>query len=210
MVGEESFMLVSLKEDKAKKLAQVISNDTCRRILDSLSKNKATESELSEKLKIPISTVHYNLQQLLKSKLLTADEFHYSKKGKEVIHYSLANKYIIIAPKEDKDFLKKIKDIFPAAIVGFISTIGLYVYSALNRGKDLVLAKNEKVMETGMVETASVSDASVRDLPEQVMSQTQLIYQNEIAYWFFLGVAVTILVYIIGIIIKNKFKKQQS
>jgi len=64
---EESFMLVSLKESKAKKLAEVIGNDTCRKILDFLaSKKSATETEISKDLNIPISTVHYNLKHLLK------------------------------------------------------------------------------------------------------------------------------------------------
>ena len=34
---DESFLLVSLREEKAKKLAQVLSNDTARKILDDLS-----------------------------------------------------------------------------------------------------------------------------------------------------------------------------
>ena len=98
-MGEESsFLLVDLKEDKAKKLAQVISNDSCRKILDYLThKDKATETEISKDLKLALSTVHYNLKHLNKSGLVIVEEFHYSQKGKEVNHYKLANKFIIIA-----------------------------------------------------------------------------------------------------------------
>ena len=90
-MAEEPFLLVSLKEKEAKELAQVISSKTCRKILDALSKGSATESELSKMLKLPMSTIHYNLQLLIKSKLITADEYHYSEQGKEVLHYSLSN-----------------------------------------------------------------------------------------------------------------------
>ena len=114
---KESFMLVSLKEDKAKKLAQVLANPTATKILDYLTKKEATESELSKKLKLPLSTVHYNLKQLTKAKLVVVEEFHYSPKGKEVNHYKLASKYIIIAPEEDESFASKLKSILPISLI---------------------------------------------------------------------------------------------
>ena len=98
-MAKEKFVLVSLQEDKARQLAQLMTNESCRKILDYLADKNATESELAEKLDIPISTVHYNLKQLMQGGLVRADEFHYSEKGREVNHYRLANKYIIIAPK---------------------------------------------------------------------------------------------------------------
>ena len=76
MAKKETFLMVSLEEDKAKKLAQVLSNDTSRKILDHLSNKKATETELSKELNLPISTVHYNLRHLLASRLVEAGEFH--------------------------------------------------------------------------------------------------------------------------------------
>jgi DNA-binding transcriptional ArsR family regulator len=121
-MAEEKFLLVSLKEDEAKHLAQVISNDTSRKILDHLSNIKDdTETNIAKKLKVPISTVHYNIKALIKAKLIHADEFHYSQKGKEVNHYSLANKYVIIAPKNAPETLRdKLKKILPViGIIGF-------------------------------------------------------------------------------------------
>jgi DNA-binding transcriptional ArsR family regulator len=61
-MASEKFLLVSLKEDEAKKLAQVISNDTSRKILDFLASRKdATETEIATHLEMPLSTTHYNL-----------------------------------------------------------------------------------------------------------------------------------------------------
>jgi DNA-binding transcriptional ArsR family regulator len=111
---EETFLLVSMKEDKAKKLAQVISSETARKILDFLAQAEATESDISKEMAIPLSTVHYNLQQLLAANLIKAEEFHYSEKGKEVLHYSLANKFIIIAPDSKEGLSVKIKQILPS------------------------------------------------------------------------------------------------
>ena len=116
-MAKEKFLLVSLKESKAKKLAQVISNETSRKILDHLADNEATESELAKKLKLPISTVHYNLKCLMEGGLVTVEEFHYSEKGKEVNHYKLANKYIIIAPKSTYGIKERLKSILPVALL---------------------------------------------------------------------------------------------
>lgn len=117
-MAKDNFLLVSLKQDQAKKLAQVISNDTCRQILDFLAEKDATESEIAKSLGIPISTVHYNIHQLVDGGLVVSDEYHYSSKGKEVSHYKLANKYIIISPKSVWGIKEKLKSVLPIAFLG--------------------------------------------------------------------------------------------
>ena len=49
--------------------------------------------------------------------LIDAEEYHYSEKGKEVNHYRLANKYIIIAPKNTYGIKEKLKSILPVVII---------------------------------------------------------------------------------------------
>ncbi|MBS3123208.1 helix-turn-helix transcriptional regulator [Candidatus Woesearchaeota archaeon] len=95
---KNNFLLVDLNEPKTKKLAETITSETSRKILNYLAdKEHATEAQISKELSLPISTVHYHLQKLLEANLLRVEEFHYSKKGREVNHYKLANKYIIIS-----------------------------------------------------------------------------------------------------------------
>ena len=125
---EKNFLLVSLEESKAKRIAEVINNDTARKILEHLAKKDCSETDLSNELGIAISTVHYNLKLLQEANLVVVEEFHYSKKGKEINHYSLANKYIIIAPRvENTRFIEALKKILPVtiitAIVGAAMTI---------------------------------------------------------------------------------------
>ena len=130
-MSKKSFLLVSLQEDKAKKLAQVVSNASCRKILDYLADNEsATETDLSKLLHLPLSTVHYNIQHLQKAGLVEAEEFHYSEKGKEVNHYKLANKYIIIAPKSTHGIKEKLKSILPA---GLIALGGAFILGFWNK-----------------------------------------------------------------------------
>jgi DNA-binding transcriptional ArsR family regulator len=120
----DSYVMVSLEEERAKRLAQVIANDTCRRILDHLTSGSQTESQLAAALGLPLSTVHYNLKLLRQARLVRADEFHYSPKGKEVLHYSLENKYIVIAPRSSNGVLDRLKELVPLGVVGLAA---LYV-----------------------------------------------------------------------------------
>jgi len=170
---EESFLLVNLKESESKKLAQVISNDTSRKILDFLSKKSATETEIAKELKVPLSTIHYNLQHLAKAKLVNADEFHYSEKGKEVIHYSLSNKYIIIAPKPSPKFLDSLKKIIPAVLIVGVAAGAMKLFTIFNRptfeaakdGARMLAAPAADMMEetvmAGSVQEAVIAEAQV-------------------------------------------------
>ena len=115
---KQNFLLVSLEESQSKQLAEVLSNDTSRKLIDYLSEHEdATETGLSKTLNIPLPTVHYNLQKLKEAQLVTVEEFHYSKKGREVDHYKLANKYIIITPKPVKGIINALKSILPVSVI---------------------------------------------------------------------------------------------
>ncbi|MBN1502000.1 helix-turn-helix transcriptional regulator [Candidatus Woesearchaeota archaeon] len=157
-MSEESFLLVSLEEEKAKKLAQVLSNDTSRKILDYLSKkNDSTESELAKALKLPLSTAHYNMQQLVSANLVNADKYHYSEKGKEVIHYELSNKYVIIAPKTTDKLKKKLKEILPvffgvALVSGMIHFI---TRSTIKVSRALPMLAGEKAFVEDSIESGA-------------------------------------------------------
>jgi DNA-binding transcriptional ArsR family regulator len=125
-MAEKSFVLLSLKGDKAKNLSKALSNETCRKILDYLAaKGDATETQISTDLKVPISTVHYNMKLLADNGLVTMNEYHYSEKGKEVIHYKMRNRYIVIAPdaEDEKSVMDKLKGMLPAVITLGIGTV---------------------------------------------------------------------------------------
>ena len=122
----DKFIMVSLDEEKAKKLAEVISNDTARKILDYLSeKNEATASEISKDLNVPISTVDYNMRNLIENGLVESKEFRWSPKGRQMDIYKLANKHIIISPKKYSEFKETLKKILPVAIIGL--GVGIYI-----------------------------------------------------------------------------------
>lgn len=201
-MADKSFILMSLKEDKVKKMTQVLNNDTCRKILDYLSNHdKATATGISKDLGIAMSTVHYNLKQLVENDLVTSDEYHYSKRGKEIIHYGLANKYIIIAPKEDKSIMAKLKGFLPitlitaatGAVIYLIESYWTQILSLFNFTNGAQSANIAMQSETFMA--SRIIDSSVAVTPTTSMV---------VAPWFLFGAAFVILIMITRDLLKKK------
>ena len=195
-MAKDPFLLVSLEESESKALAQVMSNDTARKVLDFLSKHEsATESDVAKGLKLALSTVHYNLQALVKANLVQAEEFHYSKKGKEVLHYSLANKVIIIAPKKTsaESFRDKLKGLFAPALVsiGLAGVIELFqryylagFMAAPAPAEEAALMMFNEVAQDSAAGSAPVAAKMAMMAPEAAPVAAQ---SEHIALWFLAG-----------------------
>ena len=81
---KNNFILMSLDDPRAKKVAQVVGNKTSQKILNYLAENsKKSEQDIATELKIPLNTVGYNIKQLLDTGLIDkTNNFFWSKKGK--------------------------------------------------------------------------------------------------------------------------------
>lgn len=185
----KNFLLVSLEEKKTKKIAEVINNETSRKIIDYLAKNDSTESELSKDLNIPISTIHYNLKLLQEAGLVVVEEFHYSKKGKEVNHYALANKYIIIAPKsQDSRVIDALKKVMPFAIITVAVAFVMQLFSLLSASK---LSAG-----TNMAAKYVAEDSAQSLMAAAPAASAPVVQSNPIAYFIFGAIAVLIIYFI--------------
>lgn len=188
MTNKKNFILLSMEDEKIKKISNVISNDSCRKILDYLSNKDATESELASKLNIPISTVHYNLQQLMETGLIEAEEFHYSKKGKEINHYKLANKYIIIAPKKTFGIKEKLRGILPAALI--VSGTALAIQ----------LVSKYSIQSVSAPRMMAEKSAEIAPMMAQA---AEAVKEPNIALWFFIGAIFALAIYLLIKIIRK-------
>lgn len=191
----KNFLLLSLEDNKIKKVSNVISNDSCRKILDYLSNKEATESEIAEKLQLPISTVHYNLQQLMETGLISADEFHYSEKGKEVSHYKLANKYIIIAPKKTFGIKEKLKSILPVALI--VSGAAAVIQLFTNYFSRRTFATQEMIAKPAMAEKTLAAAPALRDMSQAGAGKASAFIPQNLALWFLIGALFALLVYFV-------------
>lgn len=124
----EKFVVVSLEDEKAKEIAEVIKNKTCKKILNYLGEKEATETEIAQALNLPLSTVHYNLQLLKKSGLIKSKDFYWSEKGKKVNIFEPARKLIVLAPKGTERYKSILSSILPLALVGLLIIASILVY----------------------------------------------------------------------------------
>ncbi|MFH1181579.1 MAG: helix-turn-helix domain-containing protein [Candidatus Woesearchaeota archaeon] len=212
MKKETTFLLLSLEEEKAKKLSNVIGSDTCRKILDFLANREATETELAKQLGIPISTVDYNLKLLVNAGLVKAAEFHYSEKGKEVNHYSIANKYIIIAPKTTESLANKLKRILPVVAVVAITGYAIQFF----RGSGTVEAAKNALAESAPMlgatperaaDLVQTTGAAVPEMAADFAQTTAAVQPSwQVAWLFILGGLFALSVYAVYSYLLSKRK----
>ena len=195
-MSKNNFLLVNLNETKTRNLAETIPSDTSRKILNYLADNNDSEQNIAKSLNIPISTVHYHLQKLQEAGLVIVEEFHYSTKGREVNHYQLANKYIIIAPKNVSGLKEKLRGILPVgliilgitAIIKFTTKVAT---SSKSMGPEVTLRDMKSAVES--------LDAQIPvSLPAEITTSP------DIALWFLFGGVSVIVLYIVYQIIREK------
>ncbi|HLC85977.1 MAG TPA: winged helix-turn-helix domain-containing protein [Candidatus Nanoarchaeia archaeon] len=198
-MAEEKFVLMNLEDAKSKELAQVISSDTARKILSLLADKPLSETEISEKLSMPLPTVHYNIQQLLKANIIEIKDFLWSEKGKKIQLYKLSNKLIIIAPKTSSiSFIEKLKDIIPVVLGGFLVSVGIYAYQIFRRNISTLNGHEySSMLSSAESKAMGESTATLQKIPEMTNSST-------FALWFLLGIIFAALLYTLTVYLRRK------
>ena len=165
-----SVKIVTLTD--ASKIGKTISNKTSQIIIEFLKKHKgATASEISKKLKLPASTVHYNLNALEKAKIIDGSSFHYSKKGKEVTHYELADQVIVIVPEETAP--SQLRALIPGMLaVGIASLITLGFKSSKIGSTNAAIPLEKALSDQSAVEAIQRSG-------EVLISQTSTVGNSD-------------------------------
>ncbi len=200
-MSKSNFLLVDLNEPKTKKLAETITSETSRKILNHLAeKAEDTETKIAEVLQLPLSTVHYHLQKLQEAGLVKAEEFHYSPKGREVNHYKLANKYIIIAPGKVSGLREKLKGILP--IAGIILGISAVIE---------ILTKTSR---SGMFKATAqemIADSAVPFMEAQkvAVAASQVAVPSK-GLWFLVGGVVALGLFLVWMLVKEWRERRKN
>ncbi len=188
---KNQFLIIDLNESKTKKIAETITSDTSRSILNYLAEKEKTETDLAKELSLPLSTVHYHLQKLQSAGLVIVEEFHYSQKGKEVNHYKLANKYILILPKADESIQEKLKTmLFVLGILGIFSFIGTFVSLFFRR--------------TASFATSQKMNIASAEMSKCIQTRIPASSSGSFLLWFFLGCFVMSVLYLIVSALRKK------
>jgi predicted transcriptional regulator len=72
--GDEKLIILPLGEE-SKKITQVISNDTARKIIELLADAPLSASDIAERLHTPLTTIVYNLENLESVGLIKIEQY---------------------------------------------------------------------------------------------------------------------------------------
>lgn len=158
-----NIVVLSLDEE-FNELIPVINSKAAKSIISFLSSRKdATESEIADKLKVPLSTVHYNITKLKEAGLIKSDCYHYSKKGKKIEHYSLNKKAFLIVPTKNNGFSDFVKHLVPIFVAFGIVSIAFAIYSFLAKAPQL--SSMEHQYAGMMMKSAEFAQESIAQPP---------------------------------------------
>ncbi len=171
---EEEIELNLDDKDKIREVTTTISNKTCQSIIRELSERELTESELSERLNLPLSTVHYNLMKLIRAGLVTSERFKYSNKGREVRYYKISKRRIII-----RTFISR-------------KVLTLLAYVTAGAGGIFFLLKKSKT-EYAKASQSMIAESGKRPIAEAVnLGARSTTTQNHIPLWVILSILIAL------------------
>jgi DNA-binding transcriptional ArsR family regulator len=197
----EHSIMVDLNDERTGRIAEVLANGTCKRILGLLAEKELSAGDISKELKIPLNTAGYNLEKLIEAGLIEKSrEWFWSSKGKKIPSYKLTNKRIIISPKSI--FKGVIPTLLGVSIIAlgikfFVGSYGYFGSSSMAKVSDNMLAAG-----TSGASQAVVSSESINMVPRASNGLSSGIYNvmsnapNSWA-WFLLGALTALLIFLV-------------
>ncbi len=186
---------IPLDDSRLKEIAEVITNKTCITILNYLSDNEKTTSEISSELKLQINTVDYNIKKLLKTGLIEKKSYWWSVKGKKMPSYTVSNKQIIILPNKK---MSNLKYLFAFGITGIASIFIKY----FSQRPKIVYDRLSSVAGNGVEILATKTMDSI--VQQTNISSITYFPTFGFAFWFLIGAWSMILLFFMFNIINER------
>ena len=185
--------MFSMEDEKIESLAKVLSNKTCKKILEFLAETKeASEQDIAKSLGMPLNTVEYNLKTLLEVKLIEKTKnFFWSQKGKKIPTYKVSNKSIIISPKHD---FSKLKMFLPTALISIIGALILRQIVSSKEAVNTIAQKSTDMMAAAPSAAGSSASESISIASQQSI---KLIPAGDVWAWFLFGTLFAVILFIV-------------
>jgi len=183
----EKYLLFSLDDEKSKKLGEVISNSSCKKIVNFLADREASASEIASELKMPLNTAEYNLNKLVSAGMIErVSGFFWSTKGKKIEKYRVANKLIVISPKKTNVY-SKLKGIVPAILLSALATGFIAWYYKVQLSAQRI---TEKVAESAGEMLAAIPT-------QTAVQETSILSSLSPWVWFAFGGLVMLILFLL-------------
>jgi DNA-binding transcriptional ArsR family regulator len=188
MVDDDKFIMLNMDDPNLKKISEVLSNKTAKKIIDFLSeKSSASEKDLSDNLKIPLNTIEYNLKKLVEAGIVKKHKnFFWSKKGKKIIMYELSNKSIVISPW-NSNIYGKLKSLVPGFLVVVAGSFVAYVYEKLSFGSERVVQTANEIPKGVSYDSVGVLEEASYGAVETVANTSSQVASSPLWMWFLFG-----------------------
>jgi len=123
-------MIIPLSDERLKRIARALSNETAVTVLQRLVEKPMSTTELSENLKLPLTTVKYSIDALLEAELIKVESVKFSRKRRDIKYYAPVRRALIFAPeKTEKGVVAFLKKVLPFLIILALSIpAGLVVH----------------------------------------------------------------------------------
>ncbi len=178
-------IMIDLEDPKTDMIAEAISNKTAKKILFLLAEAELTESEIAEKLGVPLNTIDYTIKKLEHVGFIEkAKTFSWSSKGKAVYRYKISNKRIIISPRS------MVRGVIPAVLISGLLALGIKIFFDAQ--------KNPAALENGAKSIEAIT-APAADSAAALAQQPSLLVslQADPWIWFFGGALAAVIIFVI-------------
>jgi DNA-binding transcriptional ArsR family regulator len=188
MVDDDKFIMLNMDDPNLKKISEVLSNKTAKKIIDFLSeKSSASEKDLSDNLEVPLNTIEYNLKKLVEVGIVKKHKnFFWSKKGKKILMYELSNKSIVISPR-NSSFVGKLKSLVPGFLVVSAGTFAAYVYEKIKFSGLGDSGGLKEVPQNLAYDSAGVFEEAGRGALELTTETSSQVINSPLWMWFLFG-----------------------
>jgi len=203
----EKYVSIDINDPRSLKIAEALSNPTCKKILNLLSEQDMSATDISNKIKLPLNTIGYNLDKLIDSGLIEKSKsFFWSVKGKKIPSYKLSNKKIMISPKS-----LTASGVIPALVGSLLVTAFLASTNLFsNQAKAAEVATNQLTADYASSASSGVATGAAEIAKIMPLDYCPGIIQScssqPIWAWFILGSLFAILFYLVWNSISRKMK----
>ena len=191
-MASKKYIMLELDDEKLKVLTDVLSNKTAKKILEYLADKEASETEIVRDLDLAANTVNYNVRKLIEAGLVeSGKKWFWSVKGKKVLKYKVANKKIIISPKNSSTNNK----ILGAFVITGIAAFLIKVFSV-----NFISLPNtipSYAADSGMEAAKVVSDTAVSGVSAGSGVAQAVQISNNFWIWFLFGGIAALIIFMI-------------
>jgi len=178
--GNEKLLILPLGEE-SKKLTQVISNDTARKIIELLADAPLSASDIAERLQTPLTTIVYNLENLEGVGLIKIEKIKYSEKGREVKIYAPVRKLIVVVPeKTDRKSITDILRKYVGVVLAAVFASSIIEFFLLRAGSPPLMMEKEGIRNeaTDALSTISPAPEAVNESAKSAISGLTQVNQT--------------------------------